>query len=120
MSAFIKSLDAQHMVSVGSEGFFGMSTPERLKHNPDSGAQRMGVDFVRNMAPSSVDFATVHMWVDEWLFCGEECKLDFAKGWVFSHLAASEMDAEDPKPVVLEEFGKWQPIQTRDALFNQV
>lgn len=90
----------------------GASSPHRAGDNPISGAQRMGGDFVRNFATPQLDFATVHMWVDLWLYCGDECKLEFLQSWVVGHLK----EARDTfnKPVILEEFGKWKPLAVRD------
>jgi hypothetical protein len=90
----------------------GASSPQRLGDNPISGARRMGTDFVRNFAAANLDFASVHCWVDLWLYCDEECKLGFLERWVVGHLEAAR-DTFD-KPVLLQEFGKWKPMAVRD------
>jgi hypothetical protein len=67
MSAYVKSLDPHHLVTVGSHGYYGKSTPARLKENPftynvygaalNNGAPYAynavceGADFRRNFAP---------------------------------------------------------------------
>lgn len=117
MAAHVKSIDANHMLTVGAEGFYGAASPSRAGDNPISGAARMGSDFARNFAASDVDFACVHVWADLWLYCDEECKLRFLDGWITGHLE----EARDTfaKPVLLEEFGKWKPLGTRDAFFRR-
>ena len=117
MAAHAKSVDANHMLTVGAEGFYGAASPSRAGDNPISGAARMGSDFVRNFAVSDVDFACVHVWADLWLYCDEECKLRFLDGWITGHL--EEARNTFAKPVLLEEFGKWKPLGTRDAFFRR-
>ena len=88
MSAGIKALDPHHMVTTGVEvrrvaglpaskcvlacrsparcclltleqGFFGASTPERLRDNPYSGTSE-GADFRRNHDIDTIDYTTAH------------------------------------------------------------
>ncbi|GAX85334.1 hypothetical protein CEUSTIGMA_g12751.t1 [Chlamydomonas eustigma] len=84
MSAFLKLLDPKHLVTVGSEGFFGPSTPELLKYNPGSWASATGQDFVLNNAAKSIDFATIHAWPDNWGL-GNSPYLPFIESWISSH-----------------------------------
>ena len=63
MSAYIKNLDSLHMVTTGSEGFYGISGPA---HNPASWMTNKGVDFIRNHQPVTIDFACYHSWPDWW------------------------------------------------------
>lgn len=72
----------------------------------------MGGDFVRNFATPELDFASVHIWADLWLYCDEECKLRFLDSWVIGHLEEARNTFN--KPVLLEEFGKWKPLAVRD------
>ena len=119
MSAFVKGLDEKHLLTVGSEGFYGSSSADsqRNDENPVNWAETMGIDFIRNFQTSSLDFACIHMWVDLWLHCDEVCKLKFAERWIAGHLETSR-DGFD-KPVLLEEFGKWKPLDVRDAFFRK-
>lgn len=103
MSAYVKSIDPNHMVAVGDEGFFA---------RPDgSGWQYTGADGVDHealLALPAVDFGTFHLYPDSW-------KVDTAWGnqWILDHIAAAQAAS---KPTVLEEYGV--EVQ-RDAL-NQV
>ena len=108
MSAHIKALDPLHMVTTGSEGFYGPTGPN---HNPIGWFGYLGVDFVRNHLPETIDFACFHVWPDWWGLNYEQ-----SMAWATDHI----QDAEDylGKPVVLEEFGKQQPIETRDQFYQ--
>ena len=67
MSAYVKSIDEKHLVTVGLEGFYGpTSPPEKLKVNPSEWASKLGVDFIRNSNISTIDFASVHVYPDHW------------------------------------------------------
>lgn len=108
MSAYIKSLDTLHMVTTGSEGFYGPSGPA---HNPSSWMGSQGVDFTRNHQTLTVDFACYHAWADWW-----GMTYTTAMTWVTNHI--QDTDALIGKPVILEEYGKQQPIATRDQFFQ--
>jgi mannan endo-1,4-beta-mannosidase len=53
-------------VEIGLEGFYGPSTPQRFQFNPNSYAQLVGTDFIRNHQVLGVDFASVHIYPDSW------------------------------------------------------
>lgn len=103
VSGYIRSLDANHLVTTGIEGFYG---PAHAERNTDSWMTSGGTDFIANHAHASIDFATLHVWPQNW-------------GWdpVGSTASALEKAAdyvavrlEDAgsligKPAVLEEFG---------------
>ncbi|KAJ7110637.1 mannanase [Mycena epipterygia] len=95
ISAFIKSIDRNHLVAIGDEGFFNEPT------SPDFVYQgTLGVDFAANMKISTLDFGTFHMYPDSW---GETAN-DTAWGsqWITDH--ATVMKAQN-KPAIMEEFG---------------
>jgi mannan endo-1,4-beta-mannosidase len=108
MSAYVKGIDPWHMVTTGSEGFYGPSGPN---HNPVSWMQWVGVDFIPNHDVSSIDFACAHIWPDWW---GTNYTQSMA--WIRDHID----DSDDllGKPVILEEFGKQQPLVTRDLFYQ--
>ncbi|KAG2452701.1 hypothetical protein HYH02_002933 [Chlamydomonas schloesseri] len=76
MSAHLRALDPNHLITIGSEGFFGPSTPGLTHHNPggDGGAwaAALGQDWVANNAAPHIDFASLHAWPDQWLDAQEE------------------------------------------------
>ena len=61
-SAFVKSLDPNHLVTVGEEGFWSADSPNEYA-NPTWWAKAMGQNFRLNHMPDSIDFATIHIWV---------------------------------------------------------
>ena len=66
MSLYVKSQAPRQLVTIGSEGFFGPSTPALLKYNPQEWAGDVGQDFVANNAAEGIDFATLHSWPENW------------------------------------------------------
>jgi mannan endo-1,4-beta-mannosidase len=108
MSTYVKSLDPVHLVTIGSEGFYGPTGPD---HNPCAWMGSVGVDFIRNHSPETIDFAAFHAWPDHW-----GIGYDSAIQWAIDHV----QDTEDllGKPVVIEEFGKHRPLSTRDQYYQ--
>ncbi|KAK9841349.1 hypothetical protein WJX74_004374 [Apatococcus lobatus] len=103
MVPYLKSLDGNHLLSIGEEGFYSSQDPARARSDPQSNgswALTEGQDFLFNHNVSGLDFATMHSWVDNWLDANE----DFLRTWIRQHIA----DAAFLKlPLVLEEHGKW-------------
>lgn len=102
MAAHFKSIDSNHMLTTGAEGFFGPSSPERMVDNP-SGNSGTGNDFMSHHSLPGIDFATIHVWPDQWLqCCTVECLLPFLRQWVAGHIDAADALG---KPLMVEEFG---------------
>ncbi|KIJ67923.1 glycoside hydrolase family 5 protein [Hydnomerulius pinastri MD-312] len=95
MSAYIKSLDSNHMVTLGDEGWFN------YPGNPDysySGSQ--GIDFNANLAIETIDFGTFHLYPFSW---GETTSpITWGAEWIQNHRTSQ---ATYDKPVIMEEFG---------------
>jgi mannan endo-1,4-beta-mannosidase len=108
MSAHVKNVDALHMVTIGSEGFYGPAGPN---HNPVDWFRWVGVDFIPNHQPETIDFATLHVWPESWGLNYNQSML-----WVRDHI--DDSDALLEKPVILEEFGKQRPLETRDLFYQ--
>jgi mannan endo-1,4-beta-mannosidase len=91
MSRYIKSIDPNHMVAVGDEGFLnGGGEHWTYKAND-------GVDHAALTALPGIDYGTFHMYPEDW---GTGFK--WADGWIKAH----ERVARDlGKPTVLEEYG---------------
>jgi mannan endo-1,4-beta-mannosidase len=108
MSAYIKSIDATHLVTTGSQGYYGPAGPA---HNPRSWMSSRGCDFIPHHAVATIDFACVHDWGAHWGTNYAESML-----WVSDHID----DSTDllGKPVILEEFGRGRPIETRDVYYQ--
>ncbi|KAK8465337.1 hypothetical protein PHAVU_009G059700 [Phaseolus vulgaris] len=118
MASYLKSIDGNHLLEAGLEGFYGQSKPQS---NPNF---NVGTDFIANNQIPGIDFATVHSYPDQWLSSsGYEEQISFLGRWVDEHI----QDAQNTlhKPVLFAEFG----ISTksfggnsspRDRLFNTV
>ena len=89
MASFIKSLDSRHMLTVGSDGFMQRSNcqseianPQRSRGKNNDGPEGVGwplltgQDFLPNHAPSAIDYASAHLWPDNWVSDQER-----ARGW---------------------------------------
>ncbi|OIW08366.1 hypothetical protein TanjilG_03042 [Lupinus angustifolius] len=104
MSAFVKLIDRNHLVTVGLEGFYGPNDPKRLTVNPEAWASRLGSDFIRNSQISNIDFTSVHIYPDHWFHEQEiDDYLKFVSKWMISHI--EDGDKVLNKPVLFSEFG---------------
>lgn len=104
MSMFVKSVDKNHLLTVGVEGFYGPKSPKKSSVNPEFWAADLGSDFIRNSMISTIDFASVHIYPDHWFKkqdLGE--KLRFISKWMRSHIEDGEKELM--KPVTFTEFG---------------
>ncbi|MEO0470126.1 MAG: hypothetical protein AAF206_10935 [Bacteroidota bacterium] len=94
-ATFIKSLDQNHLVSIGSEG--------------NTSSKYAGTNFAKDHAIEGVDYTTIHIWIQNWMWYNPE-KHDKtfpkaekkAKKYLKKHLKKA---AKLNKPMVLEEFG---------------
>ncbi|KAF8058333.1 MAN1 [Scenedesmus sp. PABB004] len=116
-AAHVKSLDATHPVTVGLEGFFGPSSPGLLPANPYNVTH--GVDFVREFSSPHIDFASIHMYADQWCPGSDDDTCRWSVEWVRAHMRACA-EALGGKPLVLQEFGKKPAGAGRTALFQQM
>ncbi|KIK99162.1 glycoside hydrolase family 5 protein [Paxillus rubicundulus Ve08.2h10] len=108
MSAYIKSLDSNHLVTLGDEGWFNWSHSMDSSYN---GSQ--GIDFNANLAIDTIDFGTFHLYPSLW---SEETPNAIVWGhdWVENHRRSQ---AIYNKPVLLEEFGVYIS-QNQIATYN--
>jgi len=97
----VRSVDAKHLITVGSEGFY--ADPARAHLNPQPWGAQVGQDFAADAAVAGIDFATVHYWPDNWFLESEDA---FMKTWIDGHVDDA---AALGKPVLLQEFGKTLP-----------
>ncbi|XP_058095398.1 mannan endo-1,4-beta-mannosidase 2-like [Magnolia sinica] len=124
MARFVKSIDRNHLLTVGLEGFYGPTSPGKLTTNPGEWASVVGCDFVRNSNISSIDFASVHVYPDHWIMeqdLGNQLK--FMSKWLRSHI--EDGDRELRKPILFTEFGLSNKIKNfqpsdREIFFKAV
>lgn len=101
-SAYIKSLDPSHMVTLGDEGWFAPADAASVPGDDDvssyaySGAE--GVSFLQNLQNiSTLDYGTFHLYPDSWGY-----NYSWGNEWIRQHDQVGELVG---KPVVLEEYG---------------
>lgn len=118
-AAYIKSLDTNHLVSVGSEGIIGCLMNEEY--------------FQKAHTSRHVDYLTVHLWPSIWRWYDpnrqEEtfrAALDTSRAYIARHFPIARLLQ---KPVVLEEFGIVRdnanasfdsPVGVRDAFYESI
>uniref|UniRef100_A0A7N0UGL3 mannan endo-1,4-beta-mannosidase n=1 Tax=Kalanchoe fedtschenkoi TaxID=63787 RepID=A0A7N0UGL3_KALFE len=122
MASYLKSIDSNHLLDVGLEGFYGPSTPERL--DADRPFFQVGTDYIANNKVQGIDFATVHTYPDEWYSDStDEVQLKFLQEWMTNHT----QDAQNilKMPVLYAEFGVSSKkagfsVAKRDEVFTSV
>ncbi|HKO48043.1 MAG TPA: cellulase family glycosylhydrolase [Polyangiaceae bacterium] len=98
MSSYLKSIDENHLVAVGDEGFL-QGEAEHWTYHADN-----GVDHRALTALPNVDYGTFHMYPEAW-----GTGSGWSERWIDDHLSVAR---ELGKPTVLEEYGL---KVTRDA-----
>ena len=95
MSEYIKSIDSNHLVALGDEGFFKR---DGAKYNWDwnySGGE--GVDWDKLITIPTLDYGTFHLYPDGW-----NESVDWGTKYIKDHIEAANAVN---KPAVLEEYG---------------
>lgn len=95
ISSYIKSLDKNHMVSIGSEGFHGCEDDMSL--------------FEQIHSDKNIDYLTMHIWPKNWGWMDvknmsgtlQKC-IDSTAVYMNNHMAVARKLG---KPIVVEEFG---------------
>nr|AGV52632.1 Man5A [Irpex lacteus] len=96
-SAYIKSIDPNHLVAVGDEGFF--NEPSNPSY-PYQGSE--GIDFNANLAVRTIDFGTFHLYPEGWGQTSNPSSTVWGSQWIADHVASQK---SVNKPVIVEEFG---------------
>src|SRR5450756_1765633 len=104
MSTYIKSIDDNHLVGTGDEGFLCDQPAGHWTRNCAD-----GVDAARFAALPTIDYLSYHLYPDHW-------GTDAAWGtqWIELHNALAR---QIHKPAVLGEFG-WQGKADRNVVYN--
>ena len=105
MSTYIKGIDANHMVSVGDEGFYTANSGSGWPYADTTD----GVDNPALTNLPNIDFGTYHLYPDSW---GQSAS--WGTQWISDHIASA---AAAGKPTIAEEFGL-QDKSTRDSVYE--
>ncbi len=106
MSAYIKSIDGNHLVATGDEGFF--NDPSRAGEWQYDGTD--GVDSLGWAKIPTIDYMSFHLYPDHW---GKDAA--WGSQWIAEHNRAAK---SIKKPALLGEFG-WQGKSTRNVVYQQ-
>jgi mannan endo-1,4-beta-mannosidase len=93
MGLFIKSIDPNHLLAIGDEGFLANKPDGDWMHN---GSQ--GINFIANNQSKYIDVASFHMYPDPWGLNEKQ-----AKEWIEEHIDIAKNILN--KPVFMGEFG---------------
>lgn len=118
-SALIRSLDKNHLISIGSEGAWGCEGDYDV--------------YKRICADKNIDYCNIHLWPYNWSWARKDHLVEDvdsscikAKDYIDKHL---DICAEIKKPLVMEEFGyprdgflftKESPTKGRDGFYKYV
>jgi len=101
MSSYIKSLDPNHLVAVGDEGF--LCEPFSASCFMEYCECYAGTDFSRMTALPSIDFGSAQLYPQTWAE-GTKDAVVWANEWIINHTTIA---AALGKPMVIGEFGWW-------------
>lgn len=110
MSAYVKSIDSNHMLAVGDEGFYNYGYndfPEGDHKYVYHGSS--GMDYLQLTAIPDIDFGTLHVYCDQWGLTKEQGEF-----WFKKH---GEDTAAMNKPLIAEEFG-WKDQSERADVYT--
>ena len=140
-AAHIKSIDKNHLVATGEEGFMRMGENEaggegvaRLTYPWNCGTGE-GIDFRQTAELEDIDVLSIHSWPFQWNLwetSQENINVDksttkeysdedgnvlfekFAREWIEEHVRIATEEISTPKPVYLGEFG-YQILRAGDS-----
>lgn len=84
MAAYVKSIDPNHLLTVGEEGFYPVTAAQK-DSNPQGNASWAfdeGQHFYADHAFPAIDFMSMHLWVQNW----EDASEEFAIRWIKQHI----------------------------------
>lgn len=94
MSDYVSTLAPNHLISLGSEGFFNRPGNTDWTYNG-----KEGVDWERIIRLPNINYENFHMYTDQW---GKKNAEQWGTQWIIDYLHAAN---EANKPTVLKEYG---------------
>lgn len=99
---FVKSIDTNHLITTGEEGFYGCcNNPANPGVKYSEWAAEEGQNFILDHSSPNISFATMHLWPDNW----QDTSPGFSGTWINAH--TKDAGSVLKKPIILEEWGKW-------------
>lgn len=108
MAPFVKAAAPNTLLTVGEEGFYGEANPGNPGH-PGTWAAGKGQSFTPDHSSPSIDFASIHIWADNW----KETSPEFIGRYLSSRIDTAKQLG---KPLLLEEWGSFP--ENRDAFMR--
>jgi mannan endo-1,4-beta-mannosidase len=105
VSAFVKSIDRNHLVSVGDEGFYCIPGAADWTENCSEGVDTLAFARLRH-----IDVMSLHLYPDHW-----SKDVTWSTEWIRRHIRDA---AQVGKPVMLGEFG-FRDKNTRNPVFRE-
>lgn len=100
VTRYIRSIDTNHLVTVGEEGFYTSDSDEK-RYNPGTWAEGQGQDFLRDHSIPGISYASIHVWSKNW---EAEDEIGFLKEWIESH--SNITSGILGIPLLIEEIGR--------------
>ena len=89
MSAYLKSVDSNHLVTIGEEGFWGYYDAS-MAYNPENSvspwAALTGDNFTAQHNFKDIDFASIHYWPDEWVSPSANAHVLMLHGYLHAYM----------------------------------
>ncbi|XP_063948279.1 mannan endo-1,4-beta-mannosidase 7-like [Daucus carota subsp. sativus] len=119
MASYLKSMDKEHLLEVGLEGFYGESAPKDKQFNLNF---KHGTDFISHNQFPEIDFTTIHSYPDRYKLVQIKIPSSHLQTTgISSHIQDSQTVLG--KPMLVAEFG-WNKSRidtnTRDQLIGTV
>ncbi|WP_084622437.1 cellulase family glycosylhydrolase [Demequina oxidasica] len=105
MSSYIKSVDSNHLVATGDEGFLDQSGADDWAYDGSD-----GVDSKAFAQVDSIDYLSFHLYPDHW---GKDA--DWGTQWIKDH---NNIAKQIKKPALMGEFG-WTDKSTRNTVYKE-
>lgn len=105
MAAFVKSVDPNHLVGFGDEGFLCEPGADHFAYDCSQGTDARAIAQIED-----IDMVGLHVYPDHW-----GTTVDWSEQWILDHVALA---AEVGKPVFIGELG-WRGQAPRNAVFHQ-
>ena len=105
MAAFVKSIDSNHLLGMGDEGFFCEEGGDHWTNDCSQGVDARALAQIEDL-----DMVGLHLYPDHW-----GTSVDWSEQYIVDHLALA---AEVGKPAFLGEYG-WRGDDPRSVVFHQ-